>query len=182
MIIIYTPAGGEPEDYDASTLRVSEVSIVQRTIDMKWAQIKEGLAEDDLDAMRGIVWVLKKRAHPALRFADFDPGITEMVTRLDKQEVRSWIEGVLSMAAGNPEVTPERIEAALAELPDAAHDPEHARKLIAELTAAPKEPAPEREETSDLDESPSPTSSSPEPSTSGSSLTSSTSLLEPSTI
>jgi hypothetical protein len=66
LIIVYTPAGGEPEQYDARSLRTSEASIVQRTIDMKWQAILEsGLETDDLDAMRGIVWVLKKRSEPS---------------------------------------------------------------------------------------------------------------------
>jgi hypothetical protein len=183
LFIIYTPEGGEPEEFDASTLRVSEVAIVQRTIDMKWAEIRAGLGEEDLDAMRGVIWVLKKRGNPSLRFAEFDPGINEMVTRMDKSEVRAWVEHSVSVAAKNPDVTREQIAEALSELPDAAHDPEHARQLIAEMTADPKDSATgtEVEETRESDESPSQTSNSPEPSTWDSSPTSSTSHLLSST-
>jgi hypothetical protein len=182
VIIIYKPAGGEREEYDASTLRVSEVSIVQRTIDMKWADIKAGLPDEDLDAMRGIVWVLKKRSQPSLRFSEFDPGVTEMVTRYDKSEIRILIENVMDTVARDPEIDRERVAEALSELADAAHDPEHCRQLIAELTAqdAPKE-EPSPEETSPSEPSPNPTSSTPDSSTSDSSPTSSTSPQQPST-
>lgn len=183
MIIIYTPTGGEPEEYDASTLRVSEVSIVQRTIDMKWAEIKEGLGEEDLDAMRGVAWVIKKRSQPSLRFGDFDPGVTEMVTRFDKQEIRDLVEGTIEAAAADPEVTRDQIAHALRKLPDAAHDPEYARRLIAERTAedAPKEDPSLQAEATGPEPSPTPTSSAPDSSTSDSSPTSSTSRPQPST-
>jgi hypothetical protein len=185
VIIVYSPAGGEKEEFDATTLRVSEVSIVQRTIDMKWDAIKAGLAEDDLDAMRGVAWVIKKRSNPALRFGEFDPGVEEMTTLLDKREVRAWIDEALAMAAANPDVTPDQVAQALSGLPAAAQDPEHARQLIAEMTQDPKEdpaapqpePEPEPAEPSD----PTPTSSTPAPSTSDSSPTSSTSRRRPST-
>lgn len=177
MIIIYSPADSEPEEFDASTLKVSEVSIVQRTIDMKWALIQAGLAEEDLDAMRGVAWVLKKRGQPSLRFGDFDPGVTEMVTRLDRKEVENWLDGAVAEASRDPEVTREQIVAALLGLLDAVHDKEHARRLIDDLAKDPKDQpdqeAPGGEETSEPP-SPSPTSTPPGTSTSDSSPTSST--------
>ncbi|MGY1498538.1 hypothetical protein ACW4TU_18395 [Streptomyces sp. QTS52] len=184
MIIIYTPEGGTPEEYDASTLKVSEVSIVQRTIDMKWPAIKAGLGDEDLDAMRGVAWVLKKRGQPSLRFAELDPGITEMVTRLDKKEVQGWVDEAVAQAARNPEVTPEQLIEALAELPDAAHDPEHARRLIDALAQDPKDQpdqeAPTGEENGEP-QNPTLTSTSSGTSTSDSSPISATSVLSSST-
>ncbi|CAM5617095.1 hypothetical protein SALBM135S_05881 [Streptomyces alboniger] len=186
MIIVYTPAGGEPEHYDASTLRVSEVSIVQRTIDQRWAEIKEGLGTEDLDAMRGIAWVIKKRSQPALRWAEFDPGITEMVTRMDNAEVRAYVDNAAQILATDPAVSPKAVAAAMEELPAACIDPEFAEALIADLVAGPKEPTveepPALEQTPPQvpQPSPSPTSSVPETSTSDSSPTSSTSPLQPS--
>jgi hypothetical protein len=185
LIIVYTPEGGEPESYDARSLRVSEASIVQRTVDMKWAEIQAGLHEEDLDAMRGVVWVLKKRSQPSLRFGDFDPGIDEMVTRMDKREVTDYVEGAFGMVGTTPELTRERVAHALREIPAAAADPEHAQALIAKLAEAdPKDedlPAEEPETASVEAPSPSPTSSTPETPTSDSSPTSSTSLPEMST-
>ncbi|MEU0393808.1 hypothetical protein ABZ208_13695 [Streptomyces sp. NPDC006208] len=188
MIIVYTPADGEPEHYDARSLVVSEVSIVSRTIDMKWAQIKEGLAEDDLDAMRGVAWVLKKRVQPTLRFGDFDPGIEELVTRLDKTEVENYVAEAVRIAEQDPEVTREQIAGALKDLPGVAFDPAHAEAVIKEMAEAPKGDE-AQEQPADLvspepaDETPSPSlgSTSSGPSTSDSSLTSSTSLLQEST-
>lgn len=181
MIVVYTPAGGEPEHYDASTLRVSEASIVQRTVDMKWAEVQEGLERDDLDAMRGVVWVLKKRTQPSLRFGEFDPGITEMTTRMDNTEITTWVDNAL--AAVGDDLSMEEVEQIiLGRLPAVAIDPEFARDLVTSRTRAPKDPvappegsgqeaAPEAAQPP----SPTPTSSTPETPTSDSSLTSSTS-------
>ncbi|MFE9309520.1 hypothetical protein ACIQCF_04490 [Streptomyces sp. NPDC088353] len=183
MIVVYTPEGGQPEHYDASSLRVSEAAIVQRTVDMKWQDIKEGLERDDLDAMRGIVWVIKKRSQPSLRFGEFDPGVDEMVSRMDRREVEAYVDTAFAATLDDSELTPEMVAGILLErLPDVAADPEHARALIDARAASPKatadempgEPLPE-EGTPGEATSPSPTSNEPEASTSDSSPTSSTS-------
>ncbi|MFE7232561.1 hypothetical protein ACFVAF_18245 [Streptomyces sp. NPDC057596] len=182
MIVVYTPAGGEPEQYDASSLRVSEAAIVQRTVDMKWQDIKEGLEQDDLDAMRGIVWVIKKRSQPSLRFGEFDPGVNQMVSRMDRREVEAYVDQAFSATLDDSELTPETVAGILRErLPDVAADPEHARALIDARATGPKAAADETpgeplpEETPGEATSPSPTSNEPEASTSDSSPTSSTS-------
>jgi hypothetical protein len=147
LIIIYTPADGEAEHYDAKDLLVSEAAIVQRTIDMKWGEIQQGLEHEDLDAMRGIVWVQKKRRQPTLRFGDFDPRVDEMVTRMSRREVTDYVENAFGMVGTDPELTVEKVAEILSELPDtAAADPEHARALIEQMAKGPKEdPEPEPE-------------------------------------
>jgi hypothetical protein len=185
LIVVYTPAGGEPEHYDASTLKVSEASIVQRTVDMKWQEILQSLGEDDLDAMRGIIWVIKKRSNPSLRFGEFDPGVTEMTSRMANDEVAAFIEPLFAQGIANPELTTEVVADTLrSRIAEAAFDPDYANGLIDRLAAAaedgPKDqPQPEANEESGS--SPSPTSSAPEPSTSHSSRTSSTSRRRSST-
>lgn len=190
MIIVYTPEGGQPEQYDASSLRVSEAAIVQRTIDMKWQEIREGLERDDLDAMRGIVWVLKKRSQPSLRFGDFDPGVDEMTSRMDQREVAAYVDNAFAVTENDSEMTSEEVAAfLLGRLPDIAADPEHARALIEARAKGPKDPAEAAasepqptQETPGEDPTPSPTSSEPGTSTSDSSPTSSTSPQQPSMV
>lgn len=189
MIIVYTPEGCEPQHYDARSLKVSEASIVQRTVDMKWQEILKGLEEDDLDAMRGIVWVLKKRDNPSLRWADFDPGVGEMTSAMDRQEVAAYIDSFVAVNVGDSDITPEVMRQILtSRLPAISVDPEHTRTLIDEKTQGPKgegpaeDNAPPQEESAQAaDPSPSLTSTGPEPSSSASSPTSSTSLPQEST-
>ncbi|WP_392967162.1 hypothetical protein [Streptomyces sp. LN245] len=191
MIIIYTPEGCEPQHYDARSLKVSEASIVQRTVDMKWQEILKGLEVDDLEAMRAIVWVIKKRTDLNLRFGDFDPGVNEMTTAMDNQEVDNYVGAFIAAGMTDPDFTLEIAERILlSKIPDICVDPEHARRVIAEKTS-PKAESPSggeasampvAEETADGSESSSrPTSTEPEASTSASSPTSSTSHPQEST-
>lgn len=188
MIIIYTPTGGEPQHYDAEALRVSETAIAQRTTDRTWGALKAALYEDDPEAMRVAVWLLLKRSTPSLRYGDFDPVARELVARMDRDEITAYVTNVVEeMRRTVPEISGAVLAVALRGVPDMAADPDHARGLVAELTAEGdegKEPATDAapEEVAAVgDGSPSPTSSGPEPSTSASSPTSSISRPEPST-
>lgn len=179
MIVIYTPKGGEPQQYDASSLKVSEASIVQRTVDMKWQAILSGLEQDDLEAMRGIVWVIRKRSEPSLRWGDFDPGVTEMTSRMDDGEMERWITNAVANADADLEW--ETIRTIIdRRLDEVAANPEHARTVLAAQAPGPKADTPEPDHGSEPEPpteapSPSPTSTEPGTATSGSSPTSSTS-------
>ncbi|MEV8043569.1 hypothetical protein AB0P02_06910 [Streptomyces griseoluteus] len=181
MFVVYTPEGEEPQHYDATRLRTSEAVIVQRTVDKTWQEILRGLESDDLDAMRGIVWVLRKRAEPSLRWGDFDPGVTELTTRMSNKEVEQVIRDSFDMGEANEEVTPDVVADILrARIGQVAIDPEYAFRLIDKLAAEGKagtDPGPDLQPPADeaAAGSPSPTSSGPETSTSDSSPTSSTS-------
>lgn len=179
MIVRYTPAGEAPQDYDARTLLTSEAAIVARAVDMKWPQVKQGLVEEDLDAMRAVVWVLKKRHEATLRFDAFDPGVDELVPRYDKTEVETWVDGAFALLNTDPDVTADQVAHALRDVPPVAADPEHAAAYIAKRQAEAAEgKAPEEPELLDMPSAPEPTNSTTEtsansePSTSGSSPTS----------
>lgn len=142
MIIIYAPKDGEREHFDARSLRVSEASIVQRLLSRKWGEIEVGVREEELESLRAVAWVVKKRTHPSLTFDDFDPGIEELGMRLDTDEVKAYVQQAIAFAtAANADVTPAQIREALTDLPRLAFDPEHAQRTVEELTADPKVPA-----------------------------------------
>ncbi|KUH38382.1 MULTISPECIES: hypothetical protein [Streptomyces] len=173
MIIVYTPESGEPEHYDVRSLRVSEASIASRTADMKWGELRAGLENEDLEAMRSIVWVIKKRSTPSLRYGEFDPGVEEMVVRLDRDEVTRWVETSAQIAAAEPDLTAETLAQILNHIPPTALDREHADEQVARAVAEFEEGRPKGAVAeSSPDESLTPTSSESEPSTSGSSPTS----------
>lgn len=172
MIIVYAPKDGEREHFDARSLRVSEASIVSRTLSRKWAEVQQGIQTDDIEVMRAMAWVIKKRSQPSMALDDFDPGIEELYTRLDRDEVVSYVQQALAVASLNPDATPEQIRGTLADLPYIALDPEQAERVIEEMVTDPKD-----ETSPTMSESPNgtQTSTSSESSTSDSSLTSSTS-------
>lgn len=135
MIIIHAPEGGTEERLDAGRLRASEIQIAERTADRPWPEIKQGLGDGDISALRVVGWVIKKRAEPTLRFGDFDPWEGEIRSRLDAREVRLYAERIFEKYRADPQLTE-----AFDELRDSAADPEVCEQIIADVTA-PKDPA-----------------------------------------
>ncbi|MCX5584285.1 hypothetical protein [Streptomyces erythrochromogenes] len=132
MIILYRPEGGEEQQFDMRRVRTSEAAIVQKAADMKWGEIKAGVREDDPTSLRGVVWVLKKREQPNLRWNDFDPENDELTSRFDAREVATYVAEIMSL--------PESKRAgAIAELKAWALDPAEVDAAVAEAAAPPKE-------------------------------------------
>lgn len=140
MIITYSPEGAEPQHLDAGRLRASEIQIVERTADGPWGAIREAMSEGEINALRTVAYVIRKRTEPALRFADFDPWEGELRVRLDAREVRSYAARIFEKYRDNPDDLAEAFD----ELRDAAFDQADAEKAIADVTA-PKDPAPAEE-------------------------------------
>ncbi|MFD0437001.1 hypothetical protein [Streptomyces chartreusis] len=140
MIITYTPEGSEPQTFDAARLRASEIQIIERTVEGHWSEIKRAMGNGDINAMRTVAWVIKKRQEPSLRFAQFDPWEGELRVRLDEREVKVYAQNIFERYAADPEELAEAFE----ELRESAHDRETAEAAIADVTA-PKDPAPAEE-------------------------------------
>jgi hypothetical protein len=142
VIIVFEPEGSEPQPFDAGRgkLRASEIQVIERTADARWPDIKEGVANGDIHAMRVVVWAIRKRTEPTLRFGDFDPFEGELYSRLDAREVRDYAETLFETHQNNPDDLAEAFE----QLRDVAFDREDADVTIADVTA-PKDlaPAPE---------------------------------------
>jgi hypothetical protein len=137
VIIQYSPEGSEPQRFDAGRLRASEIQVIERTADGRWADIKGAMAGGDINALRTVAWAIRKRTEPALRFAEFDPFEDELRALLDAREVRAYAEGIVDKYGTDP----EQLAAAFAELRDVAADREACEQTITDVTA-PKDPAP----------------------------------------
>jgi hypothetical protein len=140
VIIIYAPEGAEEQHLDAGRLRASEIQIVERTAAGRWADIKAAMSEGEINAMRTVAWVIKKRAEPGLRYNDFDPWEGELRVRLDAREVRAYADGIVEKYRADPDDLADAFD----ELRDAAFDRADAEAAIADVTA-PKDPAPVEE-------------------------------------
>ncbi|MFD9306139.1 hypothetical protein ACFWCB_26380 [Streptomyces sp. NPDC060048] len=133
MIILYRPEGQEPpQHFDVRSVRTSEAQIVQRTTDMTWGQIKDGVRRDDPTAMRGVVWILMKRREATLRWSDFDPTVDELTSRYDAREVAA-------IAADIVQLPEEKQPATIAELRQWALDPESVAAALQEAAQPPKD-------------------------------------------
>jgi hypothetical protein len=139
VIIVYEPEGSEPQSFDAGRgkLRASQIQIIERTADARWSDIKEGVRAGDIHALRVVVWALRKRSEPTLKFGDFDPFEGELRSRLDAREVKAYAEALFEEYRENPDDLAEAFD----ELRDVAFDRADAEAAIADVTA-PKDPAP----------------------------------------
>jgi hypothetical protein len=137
VIITYSPEGTEPQHFDAGRLRASEIQIVERTADGRWDEVREAMRNGEINALRTVAWVVKKRTEPTLRFGDFDPWEGELRVRLDAREVRGYAERLFEKYRSNPDELAEAFD----ELRDSAFDRADADAAIADVTA-PKDPAP----------------------------------------
>ncbi|MGW1246917.1 hypothetical protein [Streptomyces sp. NPDC002535] len=182
MIIVHTPSDGPVERFDFRSVRTSEASAITSLMsdDLTWQQVKARLGDDDPEAMRVIAFVIKKRAAPDLRIADFDPAVADLAVKLDRKEVGEWAEVAAERIAENRDLPAEVIEVSLATILDEADDIDHAKETIQRLLAGKSAAAPAAAPpVSDLSTTEESTSSAA--STSDSSPTSSTSTGEPST-
>ena len=137
MIIVYTPDGGEEERYDTRKLLTSEASIAAKACGKTWPGIREGLNEDDPDAMRAVAWVMRKRTDPQLRIGDFDPAVDELTVKWDAREIADSVAQAAKMQA--PDAERELFHRMLVRN---AADPAAAEALIKEYAdGGPKEAA-----------------------------------------
>lgn len=181
MIIVHTPSDGEVERFDVKTVRTGEATKITSMLTEKasWPQVKQLLSDEHPDAMRVVAFVIKLRSEPGLRISDFDPLVSEISVRFDRQETDDWGETAAHFATvfDGPE---EQLRAELALILDLAADPEYAQTVIDRVVAG-KFPPVLPESTPDSPDPTSEPSSSSEPGTSGSSPTSSTSTESAST-
>jgi hypothetical protein len=140
VIITYSPEGAEAQHLDAGRMRASEIQIIERTADGHWDEIREAMSNGDINALRTVAWMVKKRTEPALRFTDFDPWEGELRVRLDAREVRGYATRIFDKYRDNPDDLAEAFD----ELRDSAFDRADADAAIADVTA-PKDPAPTEE-------------------------------------
>ncbi|KAA6220007.1 hypothetical protein [Streptomyces filamentosus] len=144
MIIVHTPSdGGEVEQFDFKTVRTAEASRITTLLTDKasWPEVKQRLTDDDPDVMRVVGFVLKCRAQPELRLADFDPMVADLAVRFDHREVDEWAEGAASLVAVY-EGTATQLEAELSVILDLAADQDYARTVIERVIAGKFPPAP----------------------------------------
>lgn len=140
MIVSYTPEDGEQAGqelhYDASRLRCGEVEAVEGATALQWVEISQALRNQSPRAMRAVVWALRKRAEPTLRYSHFDPMAAELKALFSTVEIPDfWAMVQRSMNAAEQAQVEQEIVAF-------AVDPAAARAVLAEL----KDPkAPEAE-------------------------------------
>ncbi|MEU9789113.1 hypothetical protein AB0E27_00565 [Streptomyces sparsogenes] len=135
MLVIYTPAEGEPERYSVDDLSAMESEAIERVTGMEWHEVDQALKKQAPGVMRAVVWVWRKRQQPTLRFSDFDvPGWRKRLkARLEYDDVVTLLPQVRKAAESD-----EEFADLLEEMRKACDDP-------ADLDRALKEDGPKEE-------------------------------------
>lgn len=99
MIITYTPDGGDVERVSTDDLSAIEAADIESVMgDTPWRMIEDRLRGQDPTALRAVLWAFRRRADPALRFADFDvPGWKRRLrARIERYEIDQVLENLLA--------------------------------------------------------------------------------------
>lgn len=134
MIVMYTPAGMEPRQYDAEELTCGEADAVGRATDLSWQQVRQALRSQEPGALRAVAWAWEKRQEPTLRFSHFDPPLKTLKARFSNDEIPEFL--TMADQSGMNAAQRERIGH---EVVMYAVDPDGARQAVADHNA-PKEP------------------------------------------
>lgn len=83
--------GGEVEDllFDPGKMLLSETIAVEKATQWSWPQIIAGLNAGAVQAIRGVVWVMRKRSNPRLKIDDVEFSM-EAYTLLDPDEEEGY--------------------------------------------------------------------------------------------
>ena len=63
---------GEKFDYDPDSLLMSELSEIKKVTGLSRREWNQALTEEDVEAVRGLIFILKKRAGTEVRYSEID--------------------------------------------------------------------------------------------------------------
>lgn len=154
MIFTYKPEGGEVQTWRITTGRLlsPEMEAIERVTETFYPQWNQSLLNGSVSAARALLWVLRKRENPTLKYDEVQFTYDEFDLEYDLDEKAAIVADYdAAMAAGAPEPSPAfaaLIEEYRAELPspepeevvdlDAVEDPE------SHQVEAPKAPSVEK--------------------------------------
>lgn len=97
MIVTYSPAEGEQRTwtYRSAELPISEAEDIEETVGATFDEWQGRLLSGSAKARRALLWVLRKRDEPDLKFADVSFAIGELSVEFEPDEkarVRAEVE------------------------------------------------------------------------------------------
>lgn len=118
MFLRWRPEGEEPTDFEFNLpgFKVPEREAIEAATGLTWGQWKVGLGNESTKAIRALIWTLRRRQHPALRYEDVDFCDADFDMGLDATEVEEARLAILT----NPALNQEARDMALLQLNEAA--------------------------------------------------------------
>lgn len=89
MIVTFTPVEGDSRSYDFKPRRImsAEAENIERLVGKPYAEAVQAVIAGSALARRALVFTLEKRAHPTLRWTDFDFPFDAVEVEFDADEL-----------------------------------------------------------------------------------------------
>lgn len=115
MILVYRPTEGDEKRWDLDDTKVTfaEAKAAEHAGGFRWAERTGELTQGNVSALQAILWILRKREEPTLRFADLEDLDVDSVDTEYGAAEKSFMRGFIE---NNAELTAEDKAAAIAAL------------------------------------------------------------------
>jgi hypothetical protein len=89
MYVTYKPDGGDVQEWSFHPRKMpsNEAEAIERATDMTWAEFSAQVMKGSVRARRALLWILLRRTHPTLKFADVAFTMDELDMSMDSAEL-----------------------------------------------------------------------------------------------
>lgn len=98
MEFVYRPDEGEEQRFEIrlGKLRSIDTEAIERVTGMDWQEFQERLGRQNSTCARALLWILQRRKHPTLKYADVDLAPDEWDVEPDAGELDQAREAIES--------------------------------------------------------------------------------------
>jgi len=135
MFLVYKPSDGDEQrlKYNPNKMLSPEMEAIERATGRGWSEFSTAVVEGNALCRRALLWVMLKRQHPTLKFADVSFTWEEVSLEYSRQEYEAMIEHVRTTGSGDDQANAiDRFEAAMVDAIDEEEEAGKARLPIAE--------------------------------------------------
>lgn len=114
MHVTYAPEDGDKREWDfkGHRLLMSEAEALEKVTGISLAEFTPRIMQGSPVAKRGLLWVLRKREEPTLRYAQVDVPVGDITVEMDEEEKAGFAATIMRA----PGLTDDERRAAIAEL------------------------------------------------------------------
>lgn len=111
MIVVYKPEGEAEQSWDLDEVKptFAEAKAAERAGAFAWQQMRAELDDGNLNALQAVVWVLRKRGEPTLKFEDLDDlplgSVETRYSDVEKDFMRDHIKADKNLTADEKKAT-----------------------------------------------------------------------------
>ena len=89
MYVTYKPEGGDVQEWAFHPRKMPshEAEAIEHATDMTWAEFSAQVLKGSVRARRALLWILLRRQHPTIKFADVAFTMDELDLSMDSAEL-----------------------------------------------------------------------------------------------